>query len=355
MDVKLPIFSSIKIIAGPAVFECGDGYAVVWATSAKGSGKIIIEKDGKEKTFWDAKSGDIKTHDKVHVVKVAKKELIGSTYTVWSQRVNYKWGYDSFIGNAVSSDKIRFNGQPKNDDIKILCVSDVHDRSKEMYQSLEFFEEKPDMLALIGDISSEVEYKSRYIKGILSHAGNITNGEIPIVYARGNHETRGEIASQMINYFPHSTGEFYFTFNFGEISAIVLDPGEDKEDNHPEYSGLVDFSNYREQEYNWLCSLKKDNFPGKYLIAFSHDPKIDKHFGKDWNEPLKNLGVDLIVGGHYHISDFVDAQPPIYIECGKRAKTEEFAAGMLIINNEKIEMKTINNKGEVLLNKTVNI
>lgn len=355
MDLKLPIMSSIKIMAGPAVFECGDAYAVVWATSAKGSGKIIIEKDGKEKVFWDAKSGDIKTHDKVHVVKVAKDELIGCTYRVWSQRVNYKWGYDSFIGNTVSSDKIKFGGQPKKDNINILCVSDVHDRSKEMYQSIEFFKEKPDMLALIGDISSEVEYKNRYIKGILVHAGNITKGEIPIVYARGNHETRGEFASQMINYFPHSTGEFYFTFNFGDVSAIVLDPGEDKEDDHPEYSGLVDFSSYREQEYNWLCSLKKEDFPGKYLVVFSHDPTIKSHFGKDWTVPLNELEADIIVGGHLHISDFRDEKPPVYIECGKRQKTDEFAAGMLTLNNGKIEMLTINNKGETLLNKTIEI
>lgn len=355
MDVKLPILSSIKITAGPAVFECGDCYAVVWATSAKGSGKVIVDVNGAEKVFWDAKGGDIKTHDKVHVVKIPKETLIGNTYRVFSQRVNYKWGYDSFIGNAVSGEKIRFKGQPKSDNINILCVSDVHDRSKEMYQSLEFFKSEPDMLALIGDISSEVEYKSRYIKGILVHAGNITKGEIPVVYARGNHETRGEFASQMINYLPTSTGEFYYTFNFGELSAIVLDPGEDKEDSHPEYSGLVDFESYRKQQYEWLLSLKREDFPGKYLIVFSHVPRLHKHFGMDWNEPLKTLDADLIIGGHYHISAFDNSEPPVYVECGKRAKTDEFAAGAVTLDGQKIKMLTINNKGETLLNKTIEI
>ncbi len=353
MDLKLPILSSIKITAGPAVFECGNVYAVVWATSAKGSGKVIIDIDGKKRTYWDAKSGDIKTHDKIHTVKIPKEELAGKTYQVCSQRVNYKWGYDSFVGSTVTSGEFKFNGLPDADNMNILCVSDVHDRSKEMYESLKFFQEKPDMLALIGDISSEVEYKSRYIEGILAYAGNISNGAYPVVYARGNHETRGEFASQMIDYFPHSTGEFYFTFNFGNLSAIVLDPGEDKEDNHPEYSGLVDFSTYRAQEYSWLCSLKKEDFPGKYFIVFSHEPKLCSHFGTDWNEPLKRLGVHLIIGGHHHISDFLDAQPPVYIECGKRKNTDEFAAGMLTLKDGKLQMKTINNKGEVLLEKTI--
>lgn len=354
MDIKFPM--SIKITAGPAVFECGDGYAVVWSTNAKGSGKVIVEQNGKEKIFWDARGGSIKTHENVHVVKLAKEELDGYSYKVSSQRIIFKNGYSAIKGNTVVSKKLTFKPSPtKDNNLNILCISDVHDRSREMYQSIEFFSEKPDLIMLIGDISSEMEYKKRYIEGILVHAGRISGGEIPVVYARGNHETRGEFASQMINYFPHSTDEFYFTFNLGELSAIVLDPGEDKEDDHPEYSGLVDFASYREKEYSWLCSLKNEDFPRKYLIAFSHDPLISKHFGKDWNEPLKKLGVNLIVGGHHHISDFIDAQPPIYIECGKRKNTDEFAAGMLTIGNNRLEMKTISNKGEILLDKTIEL
>lgn len=351
MDVKIPFLCSIKITAGPAVFECGDCYAVVWATSAKGSGCVKIA----DKTYWDAKSGVIRTHEKVHVVKIAKDELRGKSYKVVSKRVNYKFGYDSIIGNTVESPEIEFNGCEPRDEMNILCLSDVHDMAKEMYQSLTYFKKQADMIMLIGDISSEVEYKKRYLYGILDLAAKVSKGKTPVVYARGNHETRGEFASQMIEYFPHSTGEFYFTFNFGELSAIVLDPGEDKEDNHPEYSELVDFSGYREQEYSWISGLKKEDFPGKYLIVFAHEPELQNHFGMDWTEPLKKLGVQLIVGGHHHVSDYIDGDIPIYIECGKRGKTGEFASGMLSLGNGKIHMQTINNKGEIILEKEISV
>lgn len=351
MDVKIPFLCSIKITAGPAVFECGDCYAVVWATSSKGSGCVKIGK----KTYWDAKSGVIKTHEKVHVVKIAKDELRGQKYKVVSQRVNYKFGYDSVIGNIVESETIEFGGIEPTGEMNILCVSDVHDMAKEMYSALTYFEQKPDLLMLIGDISSEVEYKKRYIYGILEPAAKISQGRIPVVYARGNHETRGEFASQMVKYFPHRTGEFYFTFSFGELSAIVLDPGEDKEDDHPEYSGLVDFSGYREQEYNWICSLKSEDLAGRYKIVFSHMPKLENHFGKDWTEPLKRLGAQLMVGGHHHTSEFIGGDLPIYDECGKRGKTGEYACGMLTLKDGRIQMKTINNNGEILLEEEITI
>lgn len=351
MDVKIPVFGSIKITAGPAVFECGNCYAVVWSTNFKGSGCVKIGN----KIYWDAKSGVIKTHENVHVVKVEKDELKNKKYKVISKRVFYKFGYDSVIGKTVESEEIRFNGCAPSDEMNILCISDVHDMAKEMYQSLTYFKKDADLIMLIGDISSEVEYKKRYIYGILDLAAKVSKGKTPVVYARGNHETRGEFASQILEYFPHSTGEFYFPFDFGELSAIVLDPGEDKEDNHPEYSGLVDFASYRDQQYKWLCSLDKTIFPGKYRIVFSHEPRLENHFGKDWTEPLKRLGAQLIVGGHLHVSDFIDGDLPIYVECGKRGKSGEFAAAMITLQSSKIHMQTINNNGETILKNEITV
>lgn len=351
MDIRLPVFNSIKIVAGPAVFECGDGFAVVWATNTKGSGYVEVE--GKK--YWDFQGGVIKTHDNVHVVKLSKENLTNKKYKVVSQRVNFKFGYSAIKGNTVTSETIHFNGAPSNDEIKILTLSDVHDMAKEMYEAVKHINSTPDLIFLLGDISSELEYKKKYIEGILSYADNLSKGEIPVVYTRGNHETRGEYASQMINYFPNETGEYYFKFNFGELSAIVLDTGEDKNDDHEEYSGLVDFSVYREQEYNWLCSLKKENFPGKFLLAFSHMPKIENHFGRDWTKPLKNADAKLLIGGHHHKSEFIDGDLPIFDVCGKREKTGEYGASLITLRDNIIHLKTVNNKGEILLENSIKI
>ncbi len=348
---KFNIFKTIKLIAGPAVFECGDCYALVWATSAKGTGCVLV--DGKK--YWDSQGGVIKTHDNVHVVKLPKESLNGKTYKVISERVNFKFAYNALKGKTTESESIKFCSTPSGDEINILSVSDVHDMAEEMYNSVRHINANYDLLLLLGDISSVMVKKSVYINSILTYAGKLTKGRIPVVYTRGNHETRGEFASQMKKYFPTSTGEYYFTFDFGNLSAVVIDSGEDKQDDHVEYSGLVNFSDYRDQEYNWLCSLKKDDFNGEYLLALSHAPMLDNHFGKDWTKPLKDIGTQLLIGGHLHVSDFIEGELPVYVECGKRDSTDEFAAALITLKDNKINMKTVNNKGETILEKEINI
>ena len=173
------------------------------------------------------------------------------------------------------------------------------------------------------------------------------------MYIRGNHETRGEFGAEAIRYLPSSTGEYYFTLNFGSLSAVVIDSGEDKNDDHKEYSGLVDFATYREQEYSWLCSLDANEFEGAtYKLAFSHDPTLVDHFGKDWTAPLSGLGIDLIVGGHHHRSEFIEADIPVLVDGGKLGD-KLWAASMLTLKDGTINMLTIDSDGNTILDKTI--
>ncbi len=358
--IVVAFFLSIRITTGPVVFECGtDEYAVVWATSLKGSGYVKYTYEGEEKILWDSQGGAIATDDKVHMVKVPKNELQNNTYSVGSQYVMLKMGYFAFKGKTVESEKIAFGGEEKQDDIKALSISDIHGMTNEMMKSVSYFEEKPDIIFMIGDISSELVYKSGFISEILGNAAVLSGGEVPVVYVRGNHETRGEFASQMIQYFPTSTGEYYFTFDFGGASFLVLDSGEDKEDDHKEYSGLVDFSSYREKELKWINSFEKEDFDGKYKIVLCHHPLIDtEYFGKDWETPLKNLEMDLVVGGHYHESRFVDGDLPRLIDGGKHDDAEgngSWAATMLYLKDGKISVKTINLDGETILSEEIEV
>ena len=75
-----PVFT-----AQPAVFEAGDAYAVVWATSVKGTGYLTYTYDGKEYTVYDAASGNIKSDDTVQVVKVKTVDLDQNSDEVESQ------------------------------------------------------------------------------------------------------------------------------------------------------------------------------------------------------------------------------------------------------------------------------
>lgn len=345
---------SIRITAEPTVFDCGNEYySIVWATSTKGSGYVEYTFDGEVKRIWDAPSGVVATDDTIHTVLVPKDELQDSSYKVVSQYVGFKYGYSAVKGKTVESKTFDFKGAPKDDDIKILAISDIHEMEKEMYKSLEHFTDSPDLLVLLGDITSDLEYKDQFIDYILKDAADLSGSVIPVVYVRGNHETRGEFGSQMIDYFPTETGEFYFTFGFGPLSAVVLDSGEDKDDSHEEYDGLIDFNTYREKQWNWLTSLDESEFEdARYKLVFSHNPKLANYFGKDWTAPLIELGMGLIVGGHYHKSEFSDGDLPIFIDGGKNT-TEIWAASMITLKDGNIHMLTIDNGGNTLLDKTI--
>lgn len=347
----LPYFN--KVIAGPAVFDCGSNYAVIWATSAKGSGCVRFTVNGKEKTVWDAGSGSIKTHDTVHSVKISKSEFDGCEYKVISQRVDFKFGYSAIKGKTVESPLYKFKKLEKEDNISILCISDIHDREAEMKKALQHIGTNHDLIVLLGDISSELEYKKRFIDRIIRVAGEISGGTTPVIYTRGNHETRGEFASQLINYFPTDTGEFWFKINFGPLSGLVLDSGEDKDDGHIEYSGLVDFKSYREREYKMLCGLNAEDFKGRYKIAFCHFPVLSNHFGTDWSAPLKKCGMQLLCGGHTHTVEFIDGELPSFIEGGKCNKAKYFAVSSIILKDGKMHLKTVTDSGECVLERTI--
>lgn len=343
-----------KIKVQPAVFDMGnENYCVVFKTSLKGSGYIKYTVDGKEKTVWDTTSGTISTHDTVHKIIVPKDELRNNTYVVGSQFVLYKLGYNALKGRSVESSPVNFRGEEKEDDIKILALTDIHEMEDSVEKSLTYFTEEYDMLVMLGDIVSDFGSKARFTDHVLKDAAAFSKGEIPVVYTRGNHETRGEYASQLLQYFPTETGELYYTFEFGPLSAIVLDAGEDKEDEHKEYSGLVDFASYREKEFNWINSLDAKDFDGKYKIVFCHFPRIDEHFGMNWMTPLKEMGFQLIVGGHHHTSTIFETEIPAFDACGKYKGG--WAASSLTLKDGKIRMLTINTEGETVLDETLTI
>lgn len=340
------------ITVEPSVFECGDCYAVMWVTSGKGSGCVKYTYNDEEKTVWDSRSGAIASDDTIHVVKVPKNELIGNEYKVVSQSVTYKFGYFAIKGKTVESDTYFFGGIPKDDDIKILSISDIHELEKKMMKAVSHIDVQPDLIVLLGDIPSKMTSKKNFIT-ILEDANMLSGGKVPVLYVRGNHETRGEFASQLADYFPTSTGELYFTFDFGALSAAVLDTGEDKSDDHREYSGLVDFESYRRQEFEWINSLDSSDLGGKYRIVFSHMPNIEDHFGMNWIKPFAELDASLFVTGHFHMVDFIDGEPPIVIGGGKIDGGDDFGVTMLTLHDGKIDIKTVNVDGDILLSETV--
>lgn len=82
-----------------------------------------------------------------------------------------------------------------------------------------------------------------HAKNLVGFGGDISGGEKPVIYVRGNHETRGAFASELPEYLGLES-LYYFT-RYGDYSFLVLNSNEDKEDTHEEYGSMNDYSLYR--------------------------------------------------------------------------------------------------------------
>ncbi|MDR3312896.1 MAG: metallophosphoesterase [Oscillospiraceae bacterium] len=318
--VPLPI--NTKFVTAPAVFDVGDGYAVMWATDKKGMAWVTFEVDGKEYTVYDSASGTIRTDETLHAVKVDKDlfDQAGS-YRVHSAYILFNFGYITFRGAEAVSQAYDFRGYEGQETIRGLFFADVHGQKEMAYQNTALLtQDAPaDFVVLGGDIARDwLLTQKTFVDEILDLAVHMSGSGIPVVYVRGNHECRGAWATQMRNYFPTPTGELYFTTSYGPIGALVLDTGEDKDDDDPQYGGLADFDAYRKQHLNWIKGLRSDTFDAyEYKVCYAHKYNFNvpaQQSGENWAIPVRALGIPLTLTGHGHTNKvFSDAESGMVI------------------------------------------
>lgn len=351
-SLGLPVYSlGFKIDNAAAVFETGDEmYTVMWTTTRPGSGYVTYTYDGKDYTVTDQENGCIRSLDTIHSVRVPKAHLNNNTYVYHSQYVATKQGYSAIKGKTVSSEPVRFKGYDNQDEINVLVLSDIHEYRTPAENAVKHFEKSADLVVLNGDITSTMVEKKQVSK-IISYANFFSDGgEIPVAYIRGNHETRGEFASEMPKYFKTETSGLYYSFNYGPIYFLALDSGEDKEDDHREYSGLVDFNAYINKESVWLNSLTPVT-DAEYNICLVHMPELEDRYGSNWLESLSRLQMDAVISGHWHSLDlnFREGTAPFYriIDGGKVGYTDDYIATMFTFAGGKMQAQCFDTAGNL--------
>lgn len=345
-----------------SVFECGDNYySVIWETNLKGTGYVTYNYNGKNYLVNDQRGGNIRTTDTIHSVRIPKKHLDGNTYTYHSQFIVMKFAYEAIKGKTISSSQIKFRGYNNSKKINVLVLSDIHGNHNPCDNAMSNFSENYDLLILNGDISSNIVFKEDFSEKILNYAYRYSKGEIPVAYTRGNHETRGEFASEVPGYFGTKSGGLYFSFNYGPIYAVVLDTGEDKPDSNVEYSGLVDYQAYINEESEWLATLNKDENPTTlYRIAFAHQPYVDDRYGNNWVNDIIRLGISMVISGHTHTFDLNPAGAEgfpfkLILEGGMDNKHEFIATMLTFENKDTIHIKAYGSDKVLIADDDINI
>lgn len=339
-----------KFTAGPVVFDNGKEYSVVFSTNDKGTAYIEYTYSGETVRKYAADNGR-KLSSTIHTIAVPYEQLSGSTYKVVSTRVIDELGYGGRIGSTIESNEITFNDE-LGDDVNLLTVSDWHTYNEKAEKAASYLDNY-NAVILLGDCAPSIMYTEDIEEYILNFASDLSKGEMPVIFTRGNHETRGREAGNLSFYLGFD--KFYYTARLGNYNFIVLDSGEDKKDDHVEYGEMVDYEQSRQEMVEWLNSLSNES--NSKTIAMSHDNEIciEENLSQASHEKLSTLNVSLLVSGHYHETKFIKNTPyPILIDGGINANGKgNYVASMLHINQDKIKIRSVDTNGETVINETV--
>ena len=345
-----------KITSQPMVIDNGNGYSVVFSTNDTGSAYIEYSFDGESYKVYDSIGGKKRTDTMIHSISVPYEHLKNNSYKVGSVRVIESYSYGSRLGKEVVSDSytLKINDSENQ---QWLVISDWHTMLDTAYSAIDYAGEY-DSVILLGDATPGVDFEQQVVTNIVEFGGEVSEGTKPVLFARGNHETRGDYAGELNSAL--GLDKFYYTADIGPYSFLVLDSGEDKDDSHPEYGDTTDYNTYRADMTEWLSELEFENDKIVTLCHAWSISEVEQELSdKAWQE-LDRIGTRLMISGHYHqcrtLGDGSEREAEIfsryphiagYLDGGKSDK--DYIATKMTLSDEGIDMISIDNHGKTIL------
>ena len=332
--ILLAVFEGYGVTVGsrftyePVVYAVEDTYQIVFSTNHPAT--AWVEIDGE--AYYDLFAGSMKSKDTVHKITVPQKKLdAAKAYSIHAEKMIYRGPFGGFKGKEISKD---YTFRPVNsaDGLVYYTMTDVHHARKGAVEAA-LAVENLDFLVILGDSVGMVEYeKDVHFTNLLAH--DVTGGQIPVIYARGNHEVKGAYAESLHKYVGSKQESFYYWFTLADVFGITLDLGEDHDDGWWEYYGTDRFTLYRQEQTQFLQKLVETNpyEDYNYTLVACHIPIQFVNSRKDhvevkakWTELLNEIQPDLTVYGHQHdLYPFLEDQETMYNDAGKLIYNSQF-------------------------------
>jgi predicted phosphodiesterase len=294
---------------------------IVWTTNNDAISWVeLAPDDGSHFYLYErpkhfAVEHGLKNISKIHNVKLdGLKPGTKYRYRAYSQEVkshvSYKIQYGNVAATAVyRQDPLTFETLSKSkQNISFAVINDIHGRNEVMSNLLGQLDwDQTDLVFFNGDMADNLRSEEQMFTDYLDTGIKMFAGETPMYYARGNHETRGEFASEIPKYYPSNSGKLYYMFQQGPICFIVLDGGEDKPDSDIEYSGIAKFDDYRTKQAEWLKqALESPEYKDAiYKVVISHIPTFGgwhgaRDYAEKFNPLLNKAKAQVMISGHLH-------------------------------------------------------
>ena len=347
----------------PTVFVIGNEYEILINLNEFG---ICFIKIG-DTLYYEENSGVLPSERTVVKIRVPQSELdLAKEYEIIYRKTNERKRYwSTFL--PPQTKKFTFKPLEKTKDIHVFYLSDVHYCFDVAKKTASYFGEDVDLFVVNGDIG-EAETEKNYLD-VCEFVGDIACGSIPVIFSRGNHDTRGRLAERFTEYFPCEGKKTYYSFEVGCLCGIVLDCGEDKldsskeydsSDNTPvEYLGLNRFHDYRRKQLAFLKQVEARDNNIKFVVSHVCPAKttakaggqfdIDREMYEKWCKELDRIAPVFMLCGHFHHAfmlmpgderSLIAHQYPVVMGNNRFSKdgSEHFWGTAIILNQHKAEI-----------------
>jgi hypothetical protein len=306
------------LVCHPAVCCVGREYEIILLCNRNALASVTVAGV----TYTDNNNGVMRTDTPVHKIKVPGKALdTARQYTVnlapLADHCNY---YPK--PEPTQTYTYAFYPVPQDTDlpVQMYVLADTHGDGNTPARAATALSGNQ-LLILDGDIGDSADTEDM-ITTMHRLASAVTGGTRPVIYARGNHDTRGHRAERLTDYVPTREGATFYSFRQGPVWGVVLDAGEDKPDASIEYGGVCDFPGFRQAQTAYLSSLiqnKEQEYEAegvRYRIAICHMPFIDSRYAfskttpeiyAQWVSLLNRIGIQVLLCGHNHCLDELGA------------------------------------------------
>lgn len=291
----------------PSVFIVNDTYHIMVYTSHP----TLVWAEIGGTYYYDDSNGILRSDTFIHRIVVPQNCLDSvKSYTIYKRPIIERKAYFTETAELI---KESYDFHPvEGDVIRAYHISDAHNRIEEPIEAAGAFG-NIDFLILNGDIPDSSQNIENIIN-IYKITSALTHGNVPVVFARGNHDMRGVCAERFAEYTPTDCGRTYYTFHLGSIWGMVLDCGEDKIDSDIEYGNTICCHSFREKETQFIRNVI-ENADREYAsgeidhrLIVVHMPftrstvyEVAEEIYAEWDMLLKeHICPDVMIAGHEH-------------------------------------------------------
>ena len=303
--------------------------------------------------------GQAEFNESIHKIRL-ENLTPGQTYyyRVCSQEILQYKAYSKKFGNTAKSEFYSFTmPQADTDSFTAVIFNDLHQRANVFQALLKQVENVDyDFVVFNGDCIDDPANHAQATRFVKLLTEGVHGDRTPTLFIRGNHEIRNAYSIGLRKHFDYVGGKTYGAFNWGDTRIVMLDCGEDKTDDHREYSGLNDFTQLRQEQVGFLQQeLASKTFKkADKRILIHHIPLYGcDNLCKDlWEPLLKKAPFHVAINAHthqfaHHPKGSLENNYPVIIGGGNRLGN----ATVIILEKKKGELriKVLDAEGKLLL------